>query len=146
MDIPCVVAGTSKLQLLTMRRNPPAGYKYGEGSGLKMLNSSPLFTRKITRRTTGELNYLEVFSNYIEQFLRSILVYLGLTCSILDYLGLSHTISDYLGLSVTIRDYLVLFWTFWDYLGLFWTIWDYLGLFETMWDYLGLAQSISKYV
>ena len=94
--------------------------------GLKKVN----LIEKITRRTTGARGYkFELFQsifNYIKQFSRSILVYLGLFWTISVHLGLSQSISVYLSLSRSISVYPGLSQTILDYFRLSWTILDYL--------------------
>ena len=96
----------------------------------------------LQEREGTSLNCFKVFLNYIEQFPRSISVYLSLFWTISDYLSLSWTISVYLGPSQAILHYLGLSRTISDHLGLSGTIWDYLGLSGTIWDCLVLSGTI----
>ena len=77
-------------------------------------------------REGTSLNYFKVFFNYIEQFSRSILLYLTLSCYISVYHGLFWTIFVFLGASQCISVYLDLPWSISVYLGISQTIWDYL--------------------
>ena len=101
----------------------------------------------LQERKGTSLNYFEVY--YIEQFSRSILLYLIYSRSLLDYLGqswcisvhlsVSQFISFYLSLSLSIYIYLYLSLSISVYLGLSWSILVYLGLSQTILDYLGLS-------
>ena len=109
----------------------------------------------LQERKGTSLNYFKVFFIYIEQFSRSIFVYLGLSrisvyfglsWSIFVHLGLSRTISDYLGLSWSISVHLGLSQSISDCLGPSGIIWDYSGLYGTIWHYLALSGTIWYYL
>ena len=89
-------------------------------------------------REGTSLNYIKVLFNYIEQFSRSILifVYLCLFWTFLVYLGASQCISVYLCLTRSILVYISLSWTILDYIRLYWTTLNYLELSWTISDNL----------
>ena len=92
----------------------------------------------LQEREGTSLNYIKVLFNYIEQFSRSILifVYLCLFWTILVYLGASQCISVYLCLTRSILVYLSLSWSILDYIRLHWTTLNYLELSWTISDNL----------
>ena len=92
----------------------------------------------LQEREGTSLNYIKVLFNYIEQFSRSILifVYLCLFWTILVYLSASQCILVYLCLTRSILVYLSLSWSILDYIRLYWTILNYLELSWTISDNL----------